>query len=185
MHQAIDIIRDKADQDYLDAIKSHCSNQATENLDNQGIQAKQLIYLDRNNTPDVWSDISKAIKSSSKAKEYKTFLIVPSQHQDFEPELYSTQNPICPQMIYECIKRIFSRKSHDCLSSENKPKVVEVLLKFARLYDGVDFSKDEQLLKHFDEFVSLDFLQFGQRPNLLPETVKVILDAFNATPPNF
>ena len=46
-------------------------------------------------------------------------------------------------MIYECIKRIFSRKSHDCLSSENKPKVVEVLLKFARLYDGVDFSKDE------------------------------------------
>jgi hypothetical protein len=23
---------------------------------------KELIYLDRNNTPDVWGDISKAIK---------------------------------------------------------------------------------------------------------------------------
>jgi hypothetical protein len=54
-------------------------------------------------------------------------------------------NPICPQMIYECIKRIFGRKSHDCLSSENKPKVVEVILKFAKLYDGVDFRNDKEL----------------------------------------
>ena len=41
-------------------------------------------------------------------------------------------------MIYECIKRIFGRKNHDCLSAANKPKVVEVILKFARLYDEHD-----------------------------------------------
>ena len=46
-------------------------------------------------------------------------------------------------MIYECIKRIFGRKSHDCLSGENKPKVVEVMLKFAKLYDGIDFWNEE------------------------------------------
>jgi hypothetical protein len=69
-------------------------------------------------------------------------------------------NPICPQMIYECIKRIFGRKSHDCLSSENKPKVVEVILKFAKLYDGVDFRNDNQLKQFFDIVVRLDFLQF-------------------------
>ena len=47
--------------------------------------------------------------------------------------------------MFECIKRIFSRKAHDCLSSENKPKVVEVVLKFAKLYDGVDFENEENI----------------------------------------
>ena len=88
-------------------------------------------------------------------------------------------------MIYECIKRIFGRKSHDCLSSENKPKVVEVILKFAKLYDGVDLSDDSQLLKNFDGFVRLDFLQFRKRPNLHPETIQSIINAYNQTPPNF
>ena len=55
-------------------------------------------------------------------------------------------------MIFECIKRIFGRKDHTCLSSENKPKVVEVILKFAKLYDGVDLSKDDILRSHFDDF---------------------------------
>lgn len=63
-------------------------------------------------------------------------------------------------MIYECIKRIFGRKSHDCLSSDNKPKVVEVILKFAKLYDGVDFRNEQQLRKLFDVIVRIDFLQF-------------------------
>jgi hypothetical protein len=40
------------------------------------------------------------------------------------------------------MKRIFKRKSHDCLSGDNKPKVVEVILKFAKLYDGIDFNND-------------------------------------------
>ena len=88
MHQAIDIIRDKADQDYLDAIASHCnSSVSNENAANtvQGepVLAKQLIYLDRNNTPDVWSDIQKTIEKANKEskkqsiKPYKTILILP------------------------------------------------------------------------------------------------------------
>jgi hypothetical protein len=38
-----------------------------------------LIYLDRNNTPDVWSDIAKAIELANKdfRKDYKTILITP------------------------------------------------------------------------------------------------------------
>ena len=78
-------------------------------------------------------------------KTYKTVLVVPEQHQDFNASLYHTTNPICPQMMFECIKRIFGRPSHDCLSSANKPKVVEVILKFAKLYDGADFSSDKML----------------------------------------
>ena len=87
--------------------------------------------------------------------------------------------------MFECIKIIFGRPKHDCLSSANKPKVVEVILKFAKLYDGADFSSDSQLRKHFDDFVRLDFLQFGQRQNLEPSTIQVLTDGYNATPPNF
>ena len=74
-------------------------------------------------------------------------------------------------MIYECIKRIFGRKSHDCLSSENKPKVVEVILKFAKLYDGIDLRNDENLKKHFDQVVRYDFLNFKDRSNLEENTI--------------
>ena len=88
-------------------------------------------------------------------------------------------------MIYECIKRIFSRKSHDCLSSENKPKAVEVILKFAKLYDGIDLNSDKVLRQHFDDFVRLDFLSFGQRSKLAEETLDVLIDGYNQTPPNF
>ena len=87
--------------------------------------------------------------------------------------------------MFECIKRIFGRPKHDCLSSANKPKVVEVILKFAKLYDGADFSSDSHLRKHFDDFVRLDFLQFGQRQNLDPSIIQVLTDSYNATPPNF
>ena len=149
---------------------------------------KQIIYLDRNNTPDIWRDIQNTIENVNKKKkvrDYKSVLIVPEQHPDFDPSLYHTKNPVCPQMMYECIKRIFSRKSHDCLSSENKPKVVEVILKFAKLYDGIDFYNDEDLLQYFDDFVRLDFLQFTQRPNLQYETIQALIDGYNDTPPNF
>jgi hypothetical protein len=39
-----------------------------------------LIYLDRNNTPDIWEDIQKTIQNvykNKKEKNYKTFLILP------------------------------------------------------------------------------------------------------------
>ena len=98
---------------------------------------------------------------------------------------YQTLNSICPQMIFECIKRIFGRKDHTCLSSANKPKVVEVILKFAKLYDGVDLSNDDVLRTYFDDFVRLDFLGFSQRPPLLPETIETLTNGYNQTPPDF
>ena len=130
---------------------------------------KQIIYLDRNNTPDVWKDIQRTIIKGNQDENFKTFksvLIVPESHPDFNPSLYNSQNSICPQMMFECIKRIFGRPAHDCLSSANKPKVVEVILKFTKLYDGIDLNNDEMLRTYFDDFVRLDFLQFGQRANL-------------------
>lgn len=87
--------------------------------------------------------------------------------------------------MFECIKRIFGRPLHDCLSSANKPKVVEVILKFAKLYDGVDLSDDQILRTHFDDFVRLDFLQFGQRSKLHPQTIETLIEGYNMTPPNF
>ena len=96
MHEAIDIIRGKADQDYLDAITFQCDGPATESENSIN---KQIIYLDRNNTPDVWGDIQNTIfkaNKGKKVKDYKTVLIVPEQHPDFDPSLYHTQNPICP-----------------------------------------------------------------------------------------
>ena len=47
------------------------------------------------------------------------------------------------------------------MSSANKPKVVEVILKFSKLYDGVDLSNDDVLRTYFDDFVRLDFLGFN------------------------
>lgn len=149
---------------------------------------KQFIYLDRNNTPDVWGDIQKTIISAHKnrtVKDFRTILIVPKQHRDFEPKLYKTLNPICPQMIYECSKRIFNRKQHNCLSGANKPKVVDVILKFTKLYDGVDLNDDVFLHKYFDQVVRLDFLHLDQRPNLLDSTVQTMIECYNETPENF
>ena len=42
-------------------------------------------------------------------------------------------------MVYECAKRIFKRTCHD-LSGDDKPKATEVLLKFTKLYHGIDFN---------------------------------------------
>ena len=81
--------------------------------------------------------------------------------------------------MYECIKRIFMRKSHDCLSSENKPKVVEVILKFAKLYDGIDFNDEQQISKYFDHFIKLEFMRFSERQPILEETFKIIAEGYN------
>jgi len=70
---------------------------------------KQIIYLDRNNTPDVWADISRTIKKSyeeEKVKSFKSVLVIPEQHPNLNFNLYKEQNPICPEMIFECIKRV-------------------------------------------------------------------------------
>ena len=77
-HEIIDIIRPHADQDYLDFIARHCITDPNskpgskdkksvladpENLHPNMVQnscqsvPKTIIYLDRNNTPDIWRDI--------------------------------------------------------------------------------------------------------------------------------
>lgn len=61
-------------------------------------------------------------------------------------------------MIYECVKRIFGRKDHECLSNKNPKKVVDVSLRFAKLYDGCDMSDPNVLKAYFDDFIYLDFL---------------------------
>jgi hypothetical protein len=103
------------------------------------------VYLDRNNTPDIWADIKRTIDNSSQPatkfqpKDSFSIVLLPKQ-EDFEWSRYHSKNPICPHLTYECIRRIFGRSDHTCLSSANKPKAVEVVLKFVKLHDGFNFS---------------------------------------------
>ena len=84
--------------------------------------------------------------------------------ENWNRTLYRKKNPICPHLIYECCKRIFGRKVHSCLSAANKPKAVEVVLKFAKLHDGFNFDEHAQTLSYFHDFKMLDFLRYDLRP---------------------
>ena len=170
-HEIIDIIRDKADRDYLDQVAA----QAGSNDDPLPIGRsrtstakpnlpKTIVFLDRNNTPDVWGDIRDTIAASheGRAKDYRTVVLLPKM-EAWPKEQFRAKNPICPHLVYECCKRIFGRKEHGCLNSENKPKAVEVVLKFAKLHDGFDFDDRDQILSYFDDVLTLDFMQHGKR----------------------
>lgn len=150
-------------------------------------QQKSIIYLDRNNTPDVWGDIRDTIVNSHPAgfKDYSTVVLLPKQ-EPWDTTLYRTTNPICPHLIFECCKRIFNRKEHGCLNGSNKPKVIDVILKFAKLHDGFDFQNMEQVHSYFDQVLVLDFMKYNQRPKpLLEETLAGMIKAYNETPENF
>ncbi len=100
--------------------------------------------------------------------------------------MYREKNPICPHLIYECCKRIFGRKDHSCLSAANKPKAVEVVLKFAKLHDGFDFDDHEQMRSYFDDYAVLDFMRHGNRSKPLENsTIEAMIDGYNRTPDNF
>jgi len=88
----------------------------------------------------VWADIRDTIQKSNAAglKDYRTVVLLP-KNEIWDKTLYRMRNPICPHLIFECCKRIFNRKEHGCLSGSNKPKAVEIVLKFAKLHDGFDF----------------------------------------------
>ena len=158
-HEVIDIIRPMADRSYLDKISEYCTLSSSKAADtglvggatqlnslpgcNGLALPKTIIYLDRNNTPDIWGDIKRTVQESShtepgQPKDYRTVVLLPKQ-EDWDKSLYRTKNPICPHLIFECCKRIFNRKEHGCLSGHNKPKAVEVVLKFAKLHDQFDF----------------------------------------------
>lgn len=118
-------------------------------------------------------------------RDYRTVVLLPKQ-ENFNKSLYNSKNPICPHLIFECCKRIFNRRAHGCLSGDNKPKVVEVVLKFAKLHDGYDFDDYDQLHSFFDDVLVLDFMKYHTRPEpLLDETLNGMIEAYNLTPENF
>ena len=111
----------------------------TDSTEPSAATPKTIIYLDRNNTPDIWGDIKRTVDENSfcapgQPKEHRTVVLLPKQ-ESFDKSLYRKKNPICPHLIFECCNRIFKRREHGCLSGDNKPKAVEVVLKFAKLHD--------------------------------------------------
>lgn len=88
-------------------------------------------------------------------------------------------NPISPYLFYHCAKRIFNRQEHGCLSGADKPKAIEVLLKFTRLYDHTDFT---QINRTFTESIYLDY---GITSNIDQETKETIVWAINESPSGF
>jgi len=63
-HEVIDIIRPKADRDYLDQIARNFtqSPNTTKSCSSTESKPKTIIYLDRNNTPDIWEDIRRTVE---------------------------------------------------------------------------------------------------------------------------
>ena len=112
-------------------------------------------------------------------------VLLPKQ-EPWDKSLYVRKNPICPHLIFECCTRIFNRKEHGCLSGNNKPKAVEVVLKFAKLHDEFDFCDERQVRSYFDDILFLDFMKYASRKQpLLPQTIEGMIRAYNATPDNF
>ena len=62
---------------------------------------------------------------------------------------------------------------------------MEIALRFTKLYDGIDLSNGDALRKYFDDFIFLDFMQYDQRGDLHPETIKTLIEGYNQTPGNF
>ena len=63
--------------------------------------------------------------------------------------------------------------------------MVEVILKFAKLYDGLDFNNEKQMAQYFDHFINLEFMRFSERKPIEDETIHTLAEAYNKTPPNF
>ena len=154
----------------------------------KGIQKrskKTVIVCDRNNTYDIWGDIKKAVDRASKENQffnYKTIVMLP-QMKPFDNRRYMKVNPICPELTYESIKRIFGRVKHGCLNASNKPKAVEVVLKFVKLYDGAIFSSNKKLHQFFDAVIRVDFL--SQSCPMHSDVHDMFIEAYNNTPENF
>lgn len=179
---AFDIIRPQADEAFLSQIRSACL--AYHALPRSGETATlDILYVDKNNTPDSWELNSKVLRKIAADETGKsviqTVLLVPKQ-MPFDKAIYRQANPISPQFIYECFFRVFSRKNH-CLSNDNKPKAVEVLFKYMKLFDGVDFSTPCPL---FDHQLLIDFVNYDEQRVSVP-TLQAIAEAYNRAPDNF
>jgi hypothetical protein len=62
---------------------------------------------------------------------------------------------------------------------------VEVILRLAKLYEGVDFQDGEFLSQYFDHHLHLNFMNYNERTPILKETFLSIVDGYNKTPENF
>ena len=61
---------------------------------------------------------------------------------------------------------------------------MEVLLKFAKLYDKTDFHDEEAMRKLYDDVITIDFTRLHECI-ISKQTEDIIVMAMNLTPPNF
>jgi hypothetical protein len=54
--------------------------------------------------------------------------------------------------------RVFNRYNHYNLNGDNRPKVVEVVLKYVKFHDGIDFYDTKGALSIFDRSLRLEFI---------------------------
>ncbi|CDW71775.1 UNKNOWN [Stylonychia lemnae] len=193
---AFDIIRGQAEEVFNQQIREACvqsqDEMASYTLISAGEQSQNyekvldILYVDKNNTPDKWEVMSSFLTEISHENQLqarqKTILIVPTQ-TDFDYSLCKKVNAICPQFVYECLFRIFNRKNH-CLSSSIKPKAVEVVLKFVKLYDNIDFKDQTVPLSYFDHFLKIEFVHYNEQTTS-KDMIRVLVEAYNETPENF
>jgi hypothetical protein len=56
---------------------------------------------------------------------------------------------------------------------------VEIILKFAKLYEGVDFQDEKFLSQYFDYHLYLNFMNYNDKTPILKETILSIADGYN------
>ena len=121
-----------------------------------------IVYVDKNNTADKWPSLSQDLRALADQErglsKIHTVLLLPQQ-KVFDKGIYNTPNPICPEFIYECFFRIFNRKNH-CLPGSDKPVIVEVIFKFMKLFDNIDFNLPSPL---FDHSLCLPFVNYDEQ----------------------
>ena len=71
------------------------------------------------------------------------------------------------------------------MSSDNKPKVIEVILKFAKLHEGVNFEDEDYIHQFFDHHIQIEFMKFKNITHIDNETFQAIVDGYNQTPDDF
>ncbi len=89
------------------------------------------MYLDRNNTPDIWDEI---MNLASEVQAH-TLLLKPNmlENASHVPDLPG--NMLTARFFYECAVRLLHRADHECLNKSEPEKAIEVLLKFTKLYE--------------------------------------------------
>ena len=61
---------------------------------------------------------------------------------------------------------------------------MEVVFKYMKLFDNIDFEDSALLCKHFDCSFSIDFVNYNEQ-DISEATLRMIAESYNKTPPNF